>query len=339
MREKPAEGDLDIQLLQSCLVDQYGLQPTLIRRFSADHPTFLVESDAGAYVARIGQGDLERQAGVLEALANAGFPAAKLLRARNGAPVTKHRTGSRQDELLVMDYIEGRALSRDPEDLYQFGSSLGQLHHHGHGIAAAMPRTIDGAPVVERAGMLPANELRFALRNLLPYEHDLPNRNTARQWKSLVDACADGLEEQTGLTQTFLHGDAHQWNCVRAESGQVHFFDWDSSGFGPAIIDLAFALLSCATGGLIYQPDHAESASIDALLAGYSEHMILAGADRDGLERAIAFRVLVCAGVGFGHFLAAGKDPMQEPTIQWSLERLRTVRALAETAKRSLRYC
>lgn len=193
--------------------------------------------------------------------------------------------------------------------------------------------------MIERAGMLPSNELRFALSCLLPVVDLLAERDRPA-WQRLVDDCETvrglGTGAHDGLTQVFLHGDAHPWNSVLTSTGAVALVDWDSSGPGPAVIDLGFLAVSCATGGLIGPLARPDPTRLDAVLAGYTGEMTLTPADLDAFEFALSFRVLVCAAVGFATMVRDGRRPLEEESIIWSLDRLKAIPAIARQARACL---
>jgi hypothetical protein len=66
-----------------------------------------------------------------------------------------------------------------------------------------------------------------------------------------------------------------------------------------------------------------------AVAAGYRDEVRLTEADLDALPEAMAFRVLVSAAVGFGSLVAAGRRPLNDPGLRWTLERLDQVPQLA----------
>jgi len=239
-------------------------------------------------------------------------------------------------DAIVLTFTDGTTPEFNATDLHALGVALGRLHRHGEAIVEAASCPERDLPAIERAVMLPDNELRFALSHLLPAQDRLPNRAAAAQWQEWVDACEAGLRPLGGLTQTFLHGDAHPWNSVIQPTGHAQYIDWDSSGPGPAITDLAFLVMSCATGATNGPYAPADPLGIDSLLNGYRSQMALTQSDLDALDGAMAFRILVFAAVGFGHYVEHDKDPMAEPGTQWSLQRLNQVPRIADTIRRAL---
>lgn len=152
----------------------------------------------------------------------------------------------------------------------------------------------------------------------------------------LAAACRAGLGFGPGLTEVFLHGDAHPWNSLLRPDGSVALIDWDSAGPGPAVIDLGFLAVSCATGGLTGPLAPPDPARLAAVAAGYRREFTLTAADLDALPFAVAFRVLVAAAAGFGQLLLAGRSPLAEPSIRWSLDRLAAAPRIADELRRLL---
>lgn len=284
------------------LAGTYDLHNAHIDRFSPDHPTYLATIPTLRRVVRIGRSQ-QHHAASLRALEAATYPAPRVIPANNGAFVTRLPVEDDAHEVIVLSFIEGTTPDRNcAPDLHALGSALGHLHHRGSSITAAAGHPDTTLPVIKQAAMLPANELRFGLRQLALAEHQLASRETAAQQQKLVDACTAGLRPVAGLTQTFLHGDAHPWNSVIDPAGRAHYIDWDSAGPGPAIVDLAFLVVSCATGGLMYPYAPTNPAAVDSLLDGYRNEMSLSQPDLDALDHAVAFRILVCVAVGYSHY-------------------------------------
>lgn len=221
-------------------------------------------------------------------------------------------------------------------DLHRLGVALGDLHKRGPATTGAGAHRIPGLPLIDRAGMLPENELDFALRCLLPVQARLAGAAAERQWQALVDDCRCGLVPVDGLTHVFLHGDAHPWNSVITADGTARFYDWDAAGPGPAIIDLGFLVLSCAGGGLTGPVEVAPADAVSALLAGYRSRMTLEETDLGALDAAVRFRLLVNLAAGFAHFVERGQDPLAQPSIGWSQQRLRMVPRIVETIRAGL---
>ncbi|GAB3747698.1 phosphotransferase enzyme family protein [Microlunatus parietis] len=324
----------DLLCLRALIMDQYGLADPHISRLADDHPVFLMITGAERWVIRVGH-DLDRYAAVLDALTRAGFPAPPVLLTRDGRPVVEFQKAAETLHVMIIGYVDGEPTPFRPEPLGRLGGTLGRLHREGTAaiVAAADPRP--GLPVIDRAGMLPAGELRFGLSRLAAAS----GRGTAAERNEadrLAEACRAALDFGPGLTSVFLHGDAHPWNSLLAADGSVILIDWDSAGPGPAVIDLGFLAVSCATGGLAGPPAPPDPARLAAVAAGYRNEFTLTRTDLDALPFAVSFRVLVNATVGFGNFLIAGRHPLTEPSIRWSLDRLRAAPRIAADLRQLL---
>ncbi len=328
MRGIDAVERSELEAIRALVVDSYGLGDPEVVRFLPDHRSYRVDTDSGRFVVHLGR-NLDHRAAALMALERACYPAPRVITGRRGNRLTALADGS-VDKAMLVTYLEGTAPRFTASDLRALGVALGHLHRHGAEATSAVARPTADLPVIDRAAMLPDNELRFALRCLRPARDRLPNESTARQWSTLVEACEAGLRPIPGLTTTFLHGDAHPWNSVISPAGDACFLDWADAGPGPAIIDLGFLVLSCATGALTGPIAPAPAEAVDALLEGYRSQLTLTRADLDALDSAVAFRLLVNVAVGFGALLERGRDPLHEPTVCWTLQRLQRAPCVAE---------
>lgn len=186
-------------LLSGLLADEYGLSGSTISRFADDHPIFQVITDSRRYVIRVGRG-LDRYAAVLSVLERSGIPGPRAIADRSGRLVAT--LDGRDDEVLMIDYVDGAPTPFEPTSLELLGATLGRLHQAG---AAAIPAAADpppGLPMIDRAVMLPANELRFALSRLAA-ARDLVTERSRPLWQRLVTECEQGLAFGAGLTTVF----------------------------------------------------------------------------------------------------------------------------------------
>ncbi|HEY8787662.1 MAG TPA: phosphotransferase [Actinopolymorphaceae bacterium] len=316
------EPDNDVEAVEQLLSDRYGELSARVRRFARGQPVFAVERTSGdPWVVRVGH-RLDRYAAALDVLRRVGYRAARVVPDSTGALVGRfdetHDDGSRS--VLVVTHVPGRPTPFEPSTLAGVGKALGLLHSAGSPAIKAAQDPLPGLPILERAGMLPANELAFGLRCLAAVEDQLPPPHREK-WAELVAACEGGLEFGRGLTTVFLHGDAHPWNSVIDDAGEVSLIDWDSSGPGPAVIDLGFLVLSCDAGPLIDPVVPPDPRRLSAVVAAYREHMQLSDADLAALDDAVAFRVLVAAAVGFSSMIRQGRDPTDDVGVVASLQR------------------
>jgi Ser/Thr protein kinase RdoA (MazF antagonist) len=329
-------ADPEVEAVHRLLADRYARPTAEVVRFAPDVPVFRVDGGpTESWVVRIGR-SLERYAATLSVLERSSYRSARVIPDHEGRLVGETTAVSGENtQVLVITHVPGGPTPFEPVPVGRVGAALGRLHGQAAAALAAALAPVPGLPVIERAGMLPDNELAFGLRCLHAVD-DVVTPAERGLWQRLVDACTRGRVLGGGLTPVFLHGDAHPWNSVQAASGEVSLIDWDSAGRGPAVIDLAFLAVSCDTGGLIGPIIAPDPRRLDAVLDGYRSEMTLADADLAALDDAIAFRVLVSAAVGFGSLTRAGRTASTEPGIRWSLDRWAAAPRLADRMRASL---
>jgi Ser/Thr protein kinase RdoA (MazF antagonist) len=337
MDDEPTVDD-DILAIQKMLSQRYGVPSARVRRFADGQPVFAVDPAAGErWVVRIGY-RLDRYAAALEVLRRVGYPAARVVPDCTGSAVGIFDRTDQQGTrfVLVVTHVPGRETPFEPTNLAGVGSALGRLHGAGPAALAAAANPPPGLPILERAGMLPANELAFGLRCLRAVDDQLPAVHREK-WTELVTACEDGLDFGAGLTIVFLHGDAHPWNSVMDDARNVSLIDWDSAGPGPAVIDLAFLVFSCDAGPFIGPVLPPDPRRLHAVVAAYREYVDLTDTDLTALDDAVAFRALVSAAVGFSSIVRAGRDPMGNEGVRASLERVAMAPSVAARIRDELR--
>jgi len=224
-------------------------------------------------------------------------------------------------QLLVMTFVEGEPLVFSPASLRLLGARLGQLHALDP-VAAAR-----AVPPLHRAGMLPTNELAWALRQLRAVEALVPESRRARyDWLLAAIAALDRCE---GLPAAVIHNDCHPGNAVLTPEGEVVLIDWEGAGFGPAIIDLGFLLSSCDISVPWTPPLPPDPARLRAIIAGYRQHRQLNTAELARLPDAIHFRALVFGAVDFA---ARVRSDTRDEDLPWWLARYNAATTLAARA-------
>jgi Ser/Thr protein kinase RdoA (MazF antagonist) len=337
--DQRAEPDNDVAAVEQLLGDRYGEQFARVRRFAPGQRVFAVERAVGdPWVVRVGH-RRDRYAAALDVLRRVGYHAARVIPDSTGALVGRfdetHDDGTRS--VLVVTHVPGRPTPFEPSTLAGVGTALGLLHSVGSPAIEAVRDPLPGLPILERAGMLPANELAFGLRCLAAVEDQLPPTHREK-WADLVAACEGGLEFGRGLTTVFLHGDAHPWNSVIDDAGEVSLIDWDSSGPGPALIDFAFLALSCDAGALTGPVVQSDPRRLSAVVAAYREHMQLSDADLAALDDAVAFRALVAAAVGFSSMIRQGRDPTDDVVVVASIQRVAMAPSIAHRMRQEFGF-
>lgn len=171
---------------------------------------------------------------------------------------------------VLFSWLPGRTLGEDPttDKMKEVGRTLSVLHRHGK---TWRPR-IGELPVLDR-----------------PY-WDMPNRLTLDD-SPLSDTMKVIVEEvmvQVSNTVEALmvrsgsqpiHTDPHNWN-MKWYRGRLSLFDFDDSGIGPTLFDLAISTY-------YLRPNNANA---DALLEGYAEASELPPHSADEFEALVAHR-------------------------------------------------
>lgn len=261
--------------------------------------------------------DAQAHAATLAFLAGRQYPAARVVIDRAGAVVVEAEGW----QLLVTTFVEGAPLAFGSAHLHLLGARLGELHALDP-VAAAL-----AVPPLRRAGMLPTNELAWALGQLRVVEALVPQSRRARyDW--LLGAI-DALDRCEGLPIVVIHNDAHPGNAVVAPDGAVVLIDWEGAGLGPAIVDLGFLLSSCEISPSWSPPLVPDPARLRAIVAGYRQHRQLNSAELGRLPDAIRFRALVFGAVDFA---ARVRENTRDDELPWWLARYNAAPSLAARA-------
>ncbi len=258
-----------------------------------NHRTARVDHQSGTWVARLG-GGAHAVANALLYLDAGGFDAARVVSSRSGAAVT-FLDG---EPIVVTTYVAGETPSLAPRDLRLIGAALGRLHALG-----VVEKVESGA--ISQAEMLPDSEIGSAsdlkaIANLVPA--DLRD-----DYGAIVVAC-ENLDRFNDGPRVLIHGDAHPWNTVIGPD-QATYVDWDSSGWGPAIIDLGFLLLSVDRGPLTDPPIPSDPLRVEAVVDGYLSEHLPTREDLGRLADAVRFRPLVFASGLFVEDIRASRSP------------------------------
>jgi Ser/Thr protein kinase RdoA (MazF antagonist) len=259
---------------------------------------------------------LRERALVLAWLAVRGYPAPRLVPARNSDLLATHAGYC----MLAMTYIPGRPLPTTAHHLERLAAALGRLHTFGLGSGAD-------------AG-LPASWWHPLDRAITPLLEPLEGvaATVPPRWQPLHAAFVRtlaGLRGRDDLPLAAIHGDCYPANAIATgvtDDGQVALIDWDCAGVGTAVLDLGALLLDA-------QPDRApgETIAVDprlvaAMVAGYRQHREPTARERESLLEATRFGV---AFVGSLRFAWAREQDWSE-RIERSLRRLEARYAAAE---------
>ena len=376
--ERPARPPRDATpaALRALLQDRYGAPagPGLaLRRLSREAGKGVFRVSAGAHgyeyapgaagtgmpwVARVyppwqRPEALLAQAAVLRLLEQRGYPAPRVVPARDGSLITvlhaappgeppaalaRHDhpddpdrsddpdrpddpddAGGRPRPVLVTTYVPGRSTGLALPGLRAHGAAVGRLH------ALAVPSAAGLLP----ASMLPRNELAAATSWLDAVRERVPPGLRLRYGE--LEAACQSLHRFEAGPRVLLHNDCHPWNSVRTPDGRVVLVDWEGAGLGPATVDLGFVALSADTGGLVGPVIPPDPARLDALLDGYAAYHRPPTAELEHLTDAVRFRTLVAACADFSRAVAR-----QTEQIPWGWQRYLAAEAIADRIRARL---
>ena len=226
------------------------------RVFAADRPVAAAEGDAA----------------LLRHLEQEEYPAE---RCAAQEPVSAHGGQA----VLVTRFVEGTQADGSRRTFGRLGSLLGRLHalpsDHIRDGGGWHHLVHQGTPAAEIAA---ARSRLDAAAPGLPADQR-PLLAALRAELDRADGCAD-------LPQAMIHPDFVPVNAIAAPDGGLVLVDWTGAGRGPRLYPLAFLLWAAGCRG---------PARLDAVVAGYREHVTLTGAEIGRLAGAIWARPLVLA--------------------------------------------
>jgi Ser/Thr protein kinase RdoA (MazF antagonist) len=269
-----------------------SLEPVLLtptkRIFKAvaDEKTFMVRS----YVA------VSEDKGAHDIVANLlflekeSFPAERLIRTKDGANVWT----SQGWHTLVTAFVDGKPIPSTPDAFHQIGKTLGALHALDYRSAN---------PPVPISKLVPKREVAYALSELTPVRGKVPY--SLRPRFDFIENSLQELPDCEALPKVFIHSDCHPGNGAQREDGTIVLYDWQDAGLGPAVIDLAYLLLSC-DGMAPWLPqssftgnDPWPEETIKSIVEGYTKHHRIGTQEVERLPDAILFRSLIFGAVNF----------------------------------------
>lgn len=308
----------------------------MIRAFRADAP---VPEDARGPGNEIMADWLLGRALTLACLESARYPAPRPVRTRTGELIGV----AGQWLSWATSVVPGTVLRPTLNQLRSLGVTLGLLHDIAARpieLAGAGDQALDGEPVglssrhpaVAGAGALARLE---AVRGLVP-----------AGWESMYGAFRQAViavQDAVGLVpETLVHGDVWARNAVQLPGGPVTLIDWETSGLGLAVLDLANCLVECHLDSAA--PDNEPDAwlispdedRIAAVADGYMSARNLPEAEFALLPSAVKFAPAVA---GAGHLEVALVDGVTGPAMDARLARLQNRMAVADqVAELALEY-
>jgi Ser/Thr protein kinase RdoA (MazF antagonist) len=156
---------------------------------------------------------------------------------------------------------------------------LGQLHQYGTTTAPAEFQKLPWS------WWAPIDHVTSRIQTLLEAVSFMP-----AEWPELVDTCQAIFQESSrlrGFPETMIHGDPWTGNAIAPTPTESILIDWEYSGRGLAVLDLACLLSDCF--GYPDRPAQVDEASIASVMDGYTRYRNLPTVELDVLPVAIRF--------------------------------------------------
>jgi Ser/Thr protein kinase RdoA (MazF antagonist) len=215
---------------------------------------------------------LMRIAQLLEELTQQHFPAPTVR-----ATVNQKLIGTVADwATVVLTYVDGDVLGRQPTNLGQLAYLLGQLH----------TLSVDDHSTMTKSRCHP-DHVSTAIHQLATHGANVP-----REYRSLVTDLHISMltlqrREQQDLRIT--HGDCWYRNAIKTRDDHVILIDWDLAGAGLPLLELGNLLITSHFD--LSQPLHlrADNSIIKEIMRGYQQRCALSQEDREKLVYAMRF--------------------------------------------------
>jgi Ser/Thr protein kinase RdoA (MazF antagonist) len=328
-----------------------GVEPAALRRIggavASGVVTYLVgPSEAASWVVRACREDapvpfqvsgepgrpamtmldwLMAQAGTLDCLEAAGYPAPRVIRTHSGDPV-----GLDWPWLtLATSFVEGPVIRPSLAQLRMLGVALGRLHaldvagEPGRGLPGERGGFLAGVP--GRASWYPEAAIPATLARLDAVEALVPEElgGLYAQLRQTALAVQAGL---SALPRGVVHGDAWPGNAVQSGPDTVTLIDWETGGLGLPVLDLGACLIESlldaepsgsGPAAWLVEPDEDR---IAAVARGYASQRVVGAAERALLPAAVRFGACYVGAIHLHQALAEG---VRGAGMDARLERLR----------------
>jgi Ser/Thr protein kinase RdoA (MazF antagonist) len=268
------------------------------------------------------------QAGTLDCLEAAGYPAPRVIRTHSGDPVGLDGAWL----TLATSFVEGPVIRPSLAQLRMLGAALGRLH--ALDVAGEPGGGLVGEP--GRASWYPEAAIPATLARLDAVGTLVP--------RELGDLCAQlrqtALTVQAGLSSLprgVVHGDAWPGNAVQSGPDTVTLIDWETGGLGLPLLDLGSCLIESlldaqpsgsGPAAWLVEPDEDR---IAAVAQGYASQRVVGAAERALLPAAVRFGACY---VGAIHLHQALADGVRGASMDARLERLRNRVSMSEAVAR-----
>ncbi len=287
----------------------YSLEPLLLK---PDKRIFKITTDKGitwvvrAYAPDTSRIEVEDYIRNLLFLEKHNFPAERLIRTK----AQENFVEVDDWNFLVTSFVSGKKLDSSSESFKLLGETLGKLHSINLADSLEIPKS----------KMLPRKEINYALSELAKVKSQVPENLISRF--EYLESELNKLNFGEDLPEVFIHSDCHPSNAVRVNLGEVVLFDWQESGLGPAVMDLAYLLLSCDRMApwlhqdALNDPDPWPEERIKAVIEGYKKYFTLTQKDLNLLPDMLRFRSLIFGAVNFSR-LVKGQTKDDESLWWW----------------------
>ena len=356
-----------------------GIEPSALRRVggaaASGVVTYLVGPDEAApWVVRACREDapvpvhvggppamsmldwLMAQAGTLDCLKVAGYPAPRVIRTHSGDPVGLDGAWL----TLATSFVEGPVIRPSLAQLRMLGVALGRLHaldiagepgggpagERSSGPARGSGSGLAGEP--GRALWYPEAAIPAMLTRLDAVEALVPEglRDLYVQLRQTALTVQAGL---SSLPRGMVHGDAWPGNAVQSGPDTVTLIDWETGGLGLPVLDLGACLIEslldaqpsgpAASGSgpavsgsgpaaWLVEPDEDR---IAAVARGYASQRVVGAAERALLPAAVRFGACYVGAIHLHQALAEG---VRGASMEARLERLRNRVSVSEAVAR-----
>ena len=285
---------------------------------------------------------LMAQAGTLDCLEAAGYPAPRVIRTHSGDPVGLDGAWL----TLATSFVEGPVIRPSLAQLRMLGVALGRLH--ALDIAGEPGGGLAGEP--GRASWYPEAAIPATLARLDAVEGLIPEelRDLYAQLRRTALTVQAGL---SSLPRGMVHGDAWPGNAVQSGPDTVTLIDWETGGLGLLVLDLGACLIESLLDAQPSGPGPAASGSrpaasgpgpaawlvepdedrIAAVARGYTSQRVVSAAERALLPAAVRFGACYVGAIHLHQALAEG---VRGASMEARLERLRNRVSVSEAVAR-----
>ena len=338
--------------------------PWVVRAWREDTPVPVQASGAAAMTMLDW---LMAQAGTLDCLEAAGYPAPRVIRTHSGDPVGLDGAWL----TLATSFVEGPVIRPSLGQLRMLGEALGRLHaldvagEPGDGVArersGGAPGERGGGLAGEpgRASWYPETAIPATLARLDAVEALVPEelRDLYAQLRQTALTVQAGL---SSLPRGMVHGDAWPGNAVQSGPDTVTLIDWETGGLGLPVLDLGSCLIESlldaqpsGSGAAVPGPGpngpgvpgpvgsgpgvprsrpaawlvEPDEGRIAAVAQGYASQRLVGAAERALLPAAVRFGACYVGAIHLHQALAEG---VRGPSMEARLQRLRNRVSVSE---------